>query len=89
MAFLTFHGVGEIGGNKVLLEHFDINAPAHKPRYVHASGHASGAEIAQLIRDINPRAVFPIHTEDPGAFADMAPEGTTVVAPRTGERYAV
>ncbi len=55
----------------------------------HASGHASGTEIKQLIRDINPRVVFPIHTEEPGAFHDMVPESTTVVVPREGEKYAV
>jgi ribonuclease J len=71
------------------LEHFDINAPAHEPFYVHASGHASGSEIAQLIRDISPKIVFPIHTEHPDAFRDIAPEGTQVVIPRTGEQYKV
>lgn len=71
------------------LEHFDINAPTHEPLYVHASGHASGPEIARLIRDINPRVVFPIHTEHPDAFCDIAPEGTRVVIPRTGEQYRV
>jgi len=71
------------------LEHFDINAPTHDPIHIHASGHASGPEIAQLIRDIDPKVVFPIHTEHPDAFPDIVPEGTQVVIPRTGEQYTV
>ncbi len=71
------------------LEHFDINAPTHEPCYVHASGHASGTEIAQLIHDINPKVVFPVHTEHPDAFRDIVPKGTKVVTPRTGEQYKV
>jgi ribonuclease J len=55
----------------------------------HAWGHASGTEIRQLIRDIIPRVVFPIHTEEPGAFQDVVPEGTTMVVPRGGEKYGV
>jgi len=69
------------------LEHFDINAPAHEPLYVHASGHASGPEIKQLIHDINPKVVFPIHTENPEFFDSIVPRNTKVVSPEEGKRY--
>jgi len=32
---------------------------------LHASGHASGTEIVEMIRAINPRKIVPIHTEHP------------------------
>lgn len=52
----------------------------------HASGHASGMDIMQMIKRIKPETVFPIHTESPGSF-----EGTakTVVRVETGIQYPV
>ncbi len=35
---------------------------------IHASGHASGKEILDMINNINPKKVFPIHTEHPESF---------------------
>ena len=69
------------------LQHFDINAPDHDPVYVHASGHASGPEIKQLIFDIKPKSVFPVHTEKPALFMDMAPPGTLVMIPEEKREY--
>jgi ribonuclease J len=34
----------------------------------HASGHASGIEIIEMIKKINPDEIIPIHTEHPEAF---------------------
>ena len=34
----------------------------------HASGHASGDEIREMIREIDPENVIPIHTEHPEMF---------------------
>jgi len=45
------------------LEHFGIKEYA-----AHASGHASGPEIKQMIKEINPKKVIPIHTEHPEMF---------------------
>jgi ribonuclease J len=52
---------------------------------IHASGHASGPEIKQLIEDINPKLVFPVHTEHPELF--VAPPGTRVEIPQVGKSY--
>ncbi|MBN2156745.1 MAG: MBL fold metallo-hydrolase [Candidatus Lokiarchaeota archaeon] len=39
------------------------------PEYhAHASGHASGKEIHQIIRDVRPNHVIPIHTEHPELY---------------------
>jgi ribonuclease J len=32
---------------------------------LHASGHASGPELAEFVRTVNPRMLLPIHTEQP------------------------
>lgn len=45
------------------LNHFGI-----KEYTAHASGHASGPEIREMIQDINPEKVIPIHTEHPDMF---------------------
>lgn len=42
------------------LDHFGIGHYS-----AHASGHASGREILEMIRRINPREVIPVHTEHP------------------------
>jgi len=36
--------------------------------HFHASGHASGTEIRQIIETINPKELIPIHTEQPELF---------------------
>ncbi len=40
-------------------------------RGLHASGHASAADIMDFVREIGPRAVVPVHTENPGYFAEQ------------------
>jgi len=45
------------------LTHFNI-----KKYSTHASGHASGEEIKQMIKDVNPEELIPIHTEKSNLF---------------------
>jgi len=40
---------------------------------MHASGHASGGELFDLVRSVAPRTVFPVHTEHPEAFRAAGP----------------
>ena len=65
------------------LKHFDL----YPYEQIHASGHASGPEIKRLIEEINPKLVFPIHTEHAKLFADIVPKGTRVEIPEVGKRY--
>jgi len=48
------------------LEHFGISE-----FFVHASGHASGHEIIQMIKCIKPKKLLPIHTEYPELFSKI------------------
>lgn len=43
--------------------HGDPDVPGMPP--LHASGHASGPELAGFVRTVQPRTLIPIHTEDP------------------------
>jgi ribonuclease J len=45
------------------LAHFNI-----KKYSTHASGHASGYEIKEMIKQINPTVLIPIHTENSDLF---------------------
>jgi len=37
---------------------------------LHASGHASGPQLVDMIKRIQPRKAIPVHTEDPQAFVE-------------------
>jgi ribonuclease J len=39
---------------------------------LHASGHAAGPEIRDMVQEIDPRIIVPIHTEHPEAFNSMS-----------------
>jgi ribonuclease J len=50
------------------LDHFHLEF-----HQMHASGHASGPELLEIVRSIRPRTVYPIHTEHPEAFERAGP----------------
>lgn len=53
---------------------------------LHASGHAASSDIMELVREIRPQTVLPIHTEHPEAFVEeMRGEGIEVIVPEYGE----
>jgi ribonuclease J len=55
------------------LKHFKINAKNDwKPYQIHASGHASGPEIQEMIDKIKPKLLVPVHTEHPELFQNPA-----------------
>ena len=77
------------------LDHFDmvgIGLPVEQlnweipenERGLHASGHASSPELLELIQNIAPRILIPIHTEDPDYFAHNL-KGIEVRQPQYGE----
>ena len=58
------------------LEHF--NLPMHQ---MHVSGHASGAEILDMIRRVEPEKVYPVHTQGKEEFEVLEDDGIEVVYP--------
>ncbi|AEG18959.1 MBL fold metallo-hydrolase [Methanobacterium paludis] len=59
------------------LDHF--NLPMHQ---MHASGHASGPEILDMIREVSPDVLYPIHTEHKEMFKELEEDGINVVYPK-------
>ncbi|MEM2619549.1 MAG: MBL fold metallo-hydrolase [Candidatus Hadarchaeales archaeon] len=54
----------------------------------HASGHASSRELLELIEEIDPKMVVPVHTEDPKFFRKKVKK-RKVVLPVPGEKIAI
>ncbi|MCD6310472.1 MAG: exonuclease [Candidatus Eremiobacteraeota bacterium] len=54
-------------------------------RKFHSSGHASGEEILEIIRIINPTILIPVHTENPEWFAsELRNDDIEVILPERG-----
>ncbi len=60
----------------------------HIDRY-HCSGHSSENEIFSMIEEINPKKVFPIHTEHPEIFMDELGGKFEVIIPKKGIKYEI
>jgi ribonuclease J len=57
---------------------------------IHASGHCSREEIGQVIAKIEPRLLFPVHTEHPELFKKMAGRKVgKVILPEHGSKYFI
>ncbi len=57
-----------------------FNLPLVKGGF-HASGHANGREILNMIREIEPQKLYPIHTEHAESFDILKEDGIEVVHP--------
>ncbi|PVX23368.1 MAG: hypothetical protein CW716_12370 [Candidatus Bathyarchaeum sp.] len=69
------------------LKQFNINADNdYKPHQIHASGHASGPEIQEMIDKIKPKMLVPVHTKHPEKFRNAA---GTVECPVEGREIVV
>lgn len=69
------------------LRQFGINeANDYEPIQIHASGHASGPELQEMINKIKPKTLIPIHTEHPELFEN--PSGT-IVDPTLGKAITI
>ena len=54
------------------------------PSPYHSSGHISGPELADLIRQIAPKRLIPVHTQYPQEFLTFARDGIDVTLPEPG-----
>jgi len=59
------------------LNHFNL-LPVHK---MHVSGHASGKELLDMIREVQPEVLYPVHTEHKELFKVLEDDGVKVVYP--------
>jgi ribonuclease J len=59
----------------------DKNSPC-----LHASGHASGDELAEFVRMVHPEILIPIHTEDPNRWKEkLKGSGIRIEVPEYGK----
>ncbi len=81
------------------LDHFSMRALGLGPRVgghweiapqergYHASGHASGPDLLEIVQQIAPRVLVPIHTQRPSFYGEnLKGSGIEVRLPRTGDR---
>lgn len=55
-------------------------------RGLHASGHACGTDLLNIARQISPRILLPVHSEDPGFyFKHLSGSGIEVMLPVLGQ----
>ena len=57
-------------------------------RYMHTSGHCDMKSLDELITELNPKAIIPIHTDNPRAFADLFCDKWPVILLNDGEYFA-
>jgi ribonuclease J len=48
----------------------------------HASGHANGTELLNMIREINPEKLYPVHTDHVESFDVLKEDGINVIHPK-------
>jgi ribonuclease J len=80
--WLRFFGIEPCGFSMEKNESGDL-VPVMDRRY-HASGHASGTDVAWAIDEIDPGVIIPVHTEHPEWFQENF-DG--VLVPEEGKRY--
>jgi len=67
-----------------------LGGPAGGDMGLHSSGHASGPDLLEIIRNIAPRFLITVHTEEPRYFVDsLRGEETTVIVPEYGQEIAL
>lgn len=55
-----------------------------RERGFHASGHINGPGLIELIEEINPQYLIPVHTEQPGFFKERFGGKFNLLIPSTG-----
>jgi len=57
---------------------------------LHASGHAAGADLLELVREISPQTMVSVHTECPAYFVEgLKGSGIEVIVPEYAERLEI
>jgi ribonuclease J len=85
------HWLGHFQMEGVGLPQRDLDGkPRPEERGLHASGHASGPELIEMVRQIGPKMLIPVHTEHPEIFQQaLAGTGIDVRIPSLGEEIVI
>ena len=57
-------------------------------RYMHTSGHCDMKSLDELITELDPKAIIPIHTDNPRVFANLFCEKWPVILLNDGEYFS-
>ena len=57
-------------------------------RYMHTSGHCDMKSLEDLITKLDPKAIIPIHTDNPRAFADLFCDKWPMILLNDGEYFS-
>lgn len=78
--------------------YLDVSKAAYNPalaksvgddyRYMHTSGHCDMKSLDELITELDPKAIIPIHTDNPQALADLFCDKWPVILLNDGEYFA-
>lgn len=69
------------------LRHFNLLGEGENVTHIHASGHASGSELIEMIEEIGPKVVVPVHVEEKNLhiFRKRLDPSTKLVLPEVGK----
>ena len=69
------------------LRHFKLLGESESVVHIHASGHASGTELIEMIQEISPRVVIPVHVEEKNLhiFRKRLDSSIEVMLPEVGK----
>jgi ribonuclease J len=91
--WLAHFGLRGVGLPRSASEEEDVDQPGQfQPgeEKLHASGHATAGDLIALAKEIRPRTLVPIHTENPRFFHDaLSGEGIEIVEPLYGMAIAL
>ena len=75
-----FNEEGQLSYNRVdlWLEHFGLNRIQS-----HCSGHSKGKDLLEIVKNIDAKMLFPIHTEHPDAYKKITDKITIVEKAKT------
>jgi len=72
--------------SKAMLDRRFAGEPDSGDEGLHSSGHASGPDLLEIVRVVNPRVLITVHTESPDCFVDsLHGEAIDVRVPKVGE----
>jgi len=66
------------------LRHFKL-----KFHQIHASGHCPASDLKKAINTINPKSLFPVHTEHPELFSKIKNKKIRLITPKRKKTYRV
>jgi len=61
-----------------------------KKDQIHCSGHAKGEDLLEMVKDIDAKRLFPIHTEHPEAYNQISDQiSGTITIVEEGKKYKI